>query len=228
MTDPIQKLETNIQEVKRLIEVHKQLAGNSPGRKYNVEVLNKSSIVLLVACWEAYVEDLAEAGFEFMLAKAKDHTVFPSEVLVNASKSLKADPDNRAVWRIAGSGWKDVLEAHKEELFARYTQKLNTPKPTQIDVLFSSLLGISKISSFWHWHTVKADDSRAKLEQLVELRGGIAHRVAASSSVRKAKVTDYMWFVYRLAVRSSNTVRRHVHKHTNRYPWPPYKFRNTR
>lgn len=224
---PMQKLENNIAEVKRLLEIHREVAGNAAGRKYDVEVLNKSAIVLLVACWESFVEDLSEAGFEFMLKNANDHTVFPADVLTLASKKLKVASDNREMWRLAGSGWKAVLEEHKELLFAQYIQKLNTPKPAQIDGLFSSLLGISSISSKWAWHTVNAEKARGKLEKLVTLRGSIAHRVAASSAVRKATVEDYMWFVYRLAVKSSNATRSHLRQRAGKAPWPSYRFRNT-
>jgi len=225
--NPIQKLEKNIDEVKRLQEVHKTIAGGTPGRKHNVEVLNKSAIVLLVACWEAFVEDLAIAGFEFMLKEADTPGEFPTEVLTTASKALKDSSDNREVWKLAGEGWRSVLETHRETILKKYVHKLNTPKPAQLDALFKSLLGVPSISSKWTWHTVTSDAARTKLEKLVELRGSIAHRVAASEKVQKYKVEDYMWFVYRLAVRSSNSVRSHTHQRVRKHPWPSYRFRNT-
>ena len=228
MTDPIQKFETNIAEVKRLLEVHKQLAGKSPGRKHNVEVLNKSAIVLLVACWEAFVEDLASAAFESMLTHATTHTVFPDDVLTLASKKFKAPAaDNREVWRLAGDGWRSVLADHKSDLFKEYIGKLNTPKPKQIDALFSSLIGLTSLSSRWSWRTVTSDRTTQKLTELVELRGSIAHRVAASKAVHKAKVFDYLWLVYRLAVVSSNRVRAFIYARTKQRPWSAYRFRNT-
>lgn len=228
MTDPIQRFEKNIDEVKRLLEIHKQLAGNSPGRKYNVEVLNKSAIVLLVACWEAFVEDLASSSFKFMLLHATDHSIFPDDVLASASKKLKAAPDNREVWRLAGTGWRAVLQDHRDDLFKEYIGKLNTPKPKQVDGLFHSLLGLSNISSKWAWHTVPHNKACEKLTKIIELRGSIAHQVAAGKAVSKALVFDYMWFIYRLATISSNRVGAYAHARTNKRPWPAYKFRNTR
>jgi hypothetical protein len=227
MADPIQRLETNIREVKRLLEIHKQLAGSAPGRKHKVEVLNKSAVVLLVACWEAFVEDLASAAFEAMLANATDYTAFPNDVLVHASKKLKGSVDHREVWRLAGGGWQTVLRDHKTELFKEYVAKLNTPKPKQIDGLFSALIGLSSLSSRWTWHRTDASRASKKLLELVELRGSIAHRVAASASVRKATVYGYLWFVYRLAVISSNRVRGFVFMRVKQQPWPRYQFRST-
>jgi hypothetical protein len=48
----------NCEDVERLLTIHQDLAGNTPGRKYGVEVLNKSAIVLICAYWEAYNEDI--------------------------------------------------------------------------------------------------------------------------------------------------------------------------
>ena len=54
----INSLKTNFQEIDRIIEIHGEISGSGPGYKHNVQVLNKSAIVLLLACWEAYIEDL--------------------------------------------------------------------------------------------------------------------------------------------------------------------------
>ena len=62
------------------MEIHTKIAGPTVGAKHNVEVLNKSAIVLLVACWEAYVEDLAGVSFRLLLRRAKRPDAFPSKV----------------------------------------------------------------------------------------------------------------------------------------------------
>lgn len=227
-SDHIKTLEENIAEVERLLEIHKGLAGDSPGRKYNVEVLNKSSIVLLVACWEALVEDLAEAAYTALLANAKDHTVFPFDVLTLASKPLKDANDNREVWQLAGDGWKSVLESHKETVFKQYIGKLNTPKPKQVDGLFMSLLGISSISSHWHWRGMSAANATKALEDLIELRGSIAHRVKGAKPVTKVTVNRAMRLVYSLSVITSNCVLAFVHAKTKKRPWPRYRFGDTK
>jgi len=228
VSDPIQKLIGNVAEVNRLLEIHKQLAGNSPGRKHKVEVLNKSAIVLLVACWESFIEDLAGAAFEAMMTSAADPSVFPNDVLTLSSKALRTDSDTRKVWRLAGIGWKTVLADHKTEILKEYVGKLNTPKPKQIDGLFSSLTGISSLSATWTWHKSSAAQAVEKLTKLVELRGSIAHRVAASSAVHKSTVSSYVEFVYRLSVVSSNQVRTFVHARTKAHPWNHYYFKNTK
>src|ERR1700687_2367308 len=100
------QLLANLDEVCDLVSIHVALTGAGPGRRGKVKVLNKSGIVLLVACWEAFVEDLATAAFDFLLAKAPGPRVFPSRVLVSAGKSLRESSDDRAIWALAESGWR--------------------------------------------------------------------------------------------------------------------------
>jgi hypothetical protein len=223
-SDPIQGFEANILEVKRLMQIHRQLGGATPGRKHNVVVLNKAAIVLLVACWEAFIEDLAASAFSSMLAHATVPDIFPPDVLTHASRDLKAAVDHREVWKLAGAGWKTVLQAHKNDLFKEYIGKLNTPKPKQIDGLFSALIGISSMSQSWSWKAMPPASAVEKLIRLVELRGSIAHRVAATKTVRKADVSDYIRFVYRLAVKSNNRTLAFIYARTKQRPWPTYRF----
>jgi hypothetical protein len=215
----------NLAEVRRLLAIHEQLGGATPGRKHNLEVLNKSGIVLLVACWEAFIEDLASDAFDAMLTHAADHTVFPADVLTHSSRDLKSAPDNREVWKLAGTGWKAVLQQHRAELFKDYVGKFNSPKAKQIDALFASLIGISSLSQGWSWRRMSSEAAVDKLNRLVELRGSIAHRVAAAKSVHKADVTAHLEFLYRLAVRSSNRTLAFVLSRlgTKDKPWPRYR-----
>jgi hypothetical protein len=48
----VRLLVSNVVEVESLLKIHRKLTGPGPGRRH-VEVLNKSGIVVLVACWEA-------------------------------------------------------------------------------------------------------------------------------------------------------------------------------
>ena len=226
-TPHLDNLSSNRKQVRRLLEIHGIVAGKGVGYKHDVEVLHKSAVVLLVASWEAYVEDLATNAFEALLAAAKDHTVFPPDVLTSASSALKKAADNREIWKLAGNGWKQVLKDHKLELFGQYIGKLNTPKPKQIDGLFHALIGISNISSRWHWKGMSEQDSADKLEGLIELRGSIAHRVTSSKKVYKYVVEDYVDFVTRLAVISSNRVLAFVTARTGTAPWSRYRFKRT-
>src|ERR1700692_2663858 len=96
----IDNLIANVREVNRLLEIHSQITTPGPGHKHAVQVLHKSAIVLLIACWEAFVEDLAAKALEAMIHGAPDHSVFPPDVLervANKHHGMKA-------WDLAGTG----------------------------------------------------------------------------------------------------------------------------
>jgi len=153
MAEPphVENYRSNHAEVIRLIEIHTQLGGATPGRKHKMEVLNKSGIVLLVACWEAYVEDLVATAFDRMLTAATSPNVFPDSVLTLSTKELKKSLDDREIWKLSGDGWKSVLKTHRDHVFKRHVGNFNTPKADQIDGLFLSLLGLKTLSNGWKW-----------------------------------------------------------------------------
>lgn len=212
----------NLKEVERLLKIHTEVAGSTVGPKHNVEVLNKSGIVLLVACWEAFIEDLAETSFQLLLRRAKSPDFFPQKVLTLVSKKLREDKDDRRVWDLAGDGWKIVLRSHRDSVIKRYIGSLNTPKPKQIDDLFDSLLALSKLSKKWSWPKCKPAQARTRLEKLVTLRGEIAHRVSAARSVHKSDVKRATSFIGRLAVSTHNAVNSSLRARLGHNVWEEY------
>lgn len=217
-------LVSNVEEVDRLLKIHVDLTGTGPGRRH-VEVLNKSGIVLLVACWEAYVEDLAKAAFDALMAGAAEPKVFPNSVLVGASNPLRKDEDERRVWELAGEGWKAVLQSRRDELLDRYIGKMSTPSSEKVDELFEKLIGLKEGSSCWRWKGTSADAARARLARIIRLRGEIAHRVKATGAVHRELVLQSGYFICRLAACMSNHVRQHIHGRTSAYPWIPVVYR---
>lgn len=211
-------------EVKRLLDIHKQIAGTTPGFKADVEVLNKSAIVLLVACWEAFVEDLATNAFDLMLLHANNPKVFPNGVLTLASRDLRADKDERKVWELAGSGWKKILTKHKSKVLEKYIGTFNTPRAENIDRLFSDLIGLPNLSHEWHWRSKSPENAKQTLSDLITLRGSIAHRVATSSSVHKSSVEKAIKFIHRVSVISHNRVNTYLLLKTKKRPWTTYYY----
>jgi len=222
----INSIVQNRREIERLLEIHSQIAGSSPGKKHDVEVLNKSSIVLLVACWEAYIEDLADAAFDHLLANARSPQQIPNKVLTMASKSLRSDQDELRVWDLAQDGWKSVLQDHREAVKDKYTGKLNTPRPKQIDLIFEQMLGLKAVSSKWNWQGASNENVIKRLEDLVTLRGQIAHRVSTSESVKKFQVEQNVTLIGYLSTKLSNQVRQHLQTVTRRTPWSSIRYKS--
>jgi hypothetical protein len=213
----------NSKEVLRLLEIHKEISGDGPGYKHNVEVLNKSAIVLLVATWESYIEDLAKNSFEFLLKNSKSHEAIPKKILASSVKDLKGSQNELDVWQLAGNGWQDILQRHHASVLKKYVKSLNTPRTDNIDELFESLLGIKNISSNWHWKRMSASSAKEKLEVLIRIRGEIAHTVYASKSINKGDVKNYDSFLNNLAMITHNTCTRHLESVCGTKPWTTYK-----
>ena len=123
---PLKTFRENLNEVKNLLEIHTALTGVSRGRRDPaIAVLNKSGIVLLVACWEAFVEDLADKTFSALLAKAQNPFNFPVSVQKLVTKFLKEDKNELKVLELAGSGWKGTLRQYKIEKNKKFIPKFN-------------------------------------------------------------------------------------------------------
>lgn len=223
----VESLIANTREVGNLIRLHAIIVGGKRGRPPDLEVLSKSSVVLLVACWEAYIEDLASNAFDFLLSNADTPRNFPNRVLTLASKSLRDNEDERRVWEIAGEGWRSVLVKHQKELFDRYIGRLNTPRPSNIDILFESIIGMPRLSRAWKWKGLSNQSALDKLDRLITLRGEIAHRVKASRSVQRRYVEKSTNFINRLAATSSNAVRVFLNTRVNSYPWIYMRYGET-
>lgn len=210
----------NLSQVDRLTEIHEDLTGDDRGRRFGVEILNKSAIVLVTACWESFVEDLASEGFEQLVVNAATSADIPVKVRVRASQSIRESKDECRVWDLADDNWRVVLRDYKSELIAPF----NTPKTKNIDDLYDRLLDIQKLSSCWYWQKMSRQSASERLDKFVVLRGGIAHRVSAARAVTKKDVQDYRRFARQLAVKSANTVRTHLHGLMGTYLWDDLTF----
>lgn len=204
------QFDDNCSDVRRLLEIHGDIAGDAPGRKYGVEVLNKSAVVLITSFWEAYCEDIAAEGLAHIVNQCSESSSVPKELRKRVAKELGADKNDLAMWTLAGEGWRSVLTERLEGLQEERNRKLNTPKTVQIDDHFLATLGIPSISSSWYWKGMSAKQASEKLDRFVALRGSIAHRGAAANAVRKTAVSDYFSHVRRLVSRTGGKVNSHV------------------
>jgi len=212
--------DANVEDIRRLLELHFQAGGSAQGRRYGLEVLNKSAIVLITSYWEAYCEDIAAEGLAHVVDHAPDAAALPQELKMQIAKELEDDPNDLAVWDLADSGWRAHLRKRLSSLQQERNRRLNTPKSANIDELFLKALGIRAMSDSWKWATkMTVARARAKLDKFVALRGAIAHRGADSKSVKKAQVIDYFDFVRKIASKTGVRVSIHVKQITGKPLW---------
>ena len=205
----------NIAEIERLLRIQNGVTGGITRRQYNVETLNASCIVLLVACWESYVEDVVNAAFDILLDNAYNPLKFPVDVRLLASKELKESKDERKVWNLAGDGWRKVLVNYKNEQIKSF----NTPKPENIDRLCKRLIDIQKISREFRVPRMKNSDVCEQLDALIKLRGSIAHRVKANKPVTKKTVEQHIRLIGVLAENMNNIINDQIKELTGSEPW---------
>src|SRR5215831_424437 len=135
-------LDANLKEIERLLALHAMVGGETKGRRYGLEVLNKSAIVLITAYWEAYCEDIAAEALAHIVIHARSSNVLPNELKKQLAKELKQAPHELELWKIADGGWKNYLRDRLEKLREERNRKINTPKTDQIDLLFRQAVGI--------------------------------------------------------------------------------------
>jgi hypothetical protein len=214
----------NLKEVGQLIDMHSALGGTGPGRKHNVEILNKSAILFTCAAFEAFIEDLATRSFDHIVAHSKDHTSLPKPILKSIAETLRADKNEIKIWDLAGDGWKIVAENYKRDLLKKYVGPFNTPKPHNIEELLKDLTGFTTTPKVWQWKGMQAASAKDRLKAFVELRGALAHGGKPAKPVLKQKVLGYINLLAPISVRFSNELRIYCHKTTAQFPWTPSQF----
>jgi hypothetical protein len=211
---------SNLKEVHKLADIHAALTKPGPGRKHNVEILHKSRVVLLVACWEAFVEDLAKSALSELIATTTNPLVIPSDVRARIASKLQGP----RAWDLAGDGWKTVCRNHLKDVLNQTIGALNTPKTAQVNQLFDKVLAHKNLSSDWKWQGRPATTAENALDALVNLRGSIAHRVTTADSVKKADVSDAQGLLLRLAWRSHNAVNSNIANLVGDKPWDYFAY----
>lgn len=209
----------NIEDVERLLKIHGEIGGEEKGRRYGLEVLNKSGIVLITAIWEAYCEDLAAEALEHLVTNVSSAAHLPKELKKKIVSDIKSDKNELAMWDLADTGWQARVRARLASLNVERSWNLNTPKADQIDKLFDAALGLQSVSGAWCWKKMSVTTAKQKLDDLVTLRGAIAHRGSSSRSVSKVQVKDYLNHVKQLVAKTGGRVNTFVKQATGNPLW---------
>ena len=209
----------NAGDIKRLLEIHRDLGGDARGRRFRLEVLNKSAIVLITSFWEAYCEDIAAEALDHVVEHAQSSKVLPKGIKQIVAKELKDSKHDLAVWDLSDGGWRTILRKRLKMLQDTRNRRLNTPKSVNIDQLFLGARGLGRVSDSWRWDRMKPDRARRKLDNYVTLRGEIAHRGTVARSCTKDQVTDYFRFARELVGKTGGRVNRYVKDITGRALW---------
>ncbi len=209
-SNPFESFIENALQVLELLELHVEKNVDN-GTRHKHEILLKSCVVLLVACWESFIEDTAEKALDFMIKEVRAPSSLPKDLQKFIAATVKSDQDELKAWDLAGEGWKVVVKDHRKAMVQKYPGPFNTPRAGNIDSLYKSVLGLPDVSPCWSWKRMGNKAAKDKLSALVTLRGAIAHRVQTSEKVKRSLVDGYAKHLLCLAIKTTNRVRVHVY-----------------
>jgi hypothetical protein len=209
----------NVKDIDKLLLLHAAEGGDQPGRRYGLEVLNKSAIVLITSFWESYCEDIAEEALEAIVEHAPNADALPKEIKKVIAKTLKEDKNEIAIWDISDDKWRAVLRKNFVALKTERNKTFATPKSFNVNELFESAVGLANMSSNWKWAKMSTTQAATKLNGFVAKRGDIAHRGSSTSTVKKSEVVAYLNHVKKLAAKTGGAVKRHVKAITGQDLW---------
>lgn len=188
----------NTNDVHSLLDFHEKKTGTGRGRRWDVEVLNKSAIVLLCAAWEAYCEDVVTVVVEHYVDHAPNAMCLPTPLRKRISKPYNDGNRHMEAWNLADDGWRKVLRDRLDDLQEERDRHLNTPKSGPLKEMFRDNVGCEDITDHWSWNSTNKEKSCKTLNEFVELRGAIAHRANAPEYVLKREVLLALGHVQRL------------------------------
>lgn len=209
----------NVKDIDKLLALHAIEGGDQPGRRYGLEVLNKSAIVLITSFWESYCEDIAEEALEAIVQHAPNADALPKAIQKLIAKTLKEDKNELAIWAISDDKWRNVLRSNFVALKVERNKTFATPKSFNVNELFESALGLTNMSSCWKWEKMTTIQATTKLNNFVSKRGDIAHRGSSTSTVKKSEVVAYLNHIKKLAAKTGGAVNKHVKAITGQSLW---------
>ncbi len=210
MSISLQRYNDQKKEIDDLLTIHSVMRDN-PGRgksAANIQVLHKSSVVLLTACWESFVENILNDAIAVIAANLPDHSKLPLELqksIASArSKNLTFNATHELYpWFFAGDNWRTILLQFAQLKIS----ELNTPNSENTKNIFSLLLGISDITQSWGRKGLNASDAADKLDNHLSDRHTIAHGAEIVSRITKGYIVNYREFLDRTVEKTDTTVR---------------------
>lgn len=210
----LQTLEIRLADAERLIEIHEETTGLQAGRRFNFDALNRSAVILSVAAWEGFVEDLLKHGAKFFAQRLEGPSALPENVRDAMIAQMHADggwaklteKSKRGIWSLSGSGWRAAYLRYASERI----RALNTPNYENLNKLFASVLGLSDFAQNWGAKRWSKQAYVTKLDEVLLLRHRIAHGALGNETVGKGRAKSAIALVRRAAGWTSHATDTHV------------------
>jgi hypothetical protein len=216
--------DANMKDINALVDVfetvediNKDDPSNPVPQEYDVVL--RSGVVLLVTYWEAYIEDIVAEAVEHLVNHVKSPNDLPKKIRKNLAAALKQDKHDLAIWKLAGDGWREELKARLAESAETRGRNFNTPKSQQTIGFISSALGIEDVSKSWTFDGRTSEATKKLLDQIVVVRGKIAHRGKLTKPLTAKWVTELREFLEKLISKTGGSINTHLKAHTGKSLW---------
>ena len=181
-------------DARRLLEIHEQATGAGAGRRRNVDVLNRSAMLLTVAAWEGFSEDAIRVSGTRISRRIRGPAGLPDSITrpfmfwyFEENQLQKAtDTSKQAIFTLSGEGWR----YHYRRYIDRKVDDLNTPSFGRLKKLASQTIGIADIGHNWHYGRYDRDYYVGKLSEALDIRHEVAHGTRGNVTVGKGTARD--------------------------------------
>lgn len=217
------RFDENVQDIDNLIDVYQGMVelyendGDPVPDSY--DVLFRSAVVLMVSHWEAYVEDIGSEALAHLIKYAKKADKLPKEIKKLVADDVKAAKNEIEVWSLADDGWRQYLTKRLDALKEARDRSFNTPKAQNTADFLRKTLGIADIRSSWGFENTTVEATAQKLDQLIEIRGQIAHRGRLDQRLDGKFVKDHVAFLSKIVSKTGGAISSHVKHVTSKGLW---------
>lgn len=165
-------------------------------RSADLEVLHKSAVVLLTACWEAFIENILREAIGIIARDLQDtqelHEGLRKSIARATSAKLSITSKNDLFpWYFVGEGWRSLLLEYAE----LRVSELNTPDSSAVRSIVSMLLGIEDVTTSWGRQRKSSIDAAHRLDEYLSDRHSIAHGAPPTKKFNKSYVEAYIAFL---------------------------------
>lgn len=213
-----ESFDQNFSDIDCLIDLHETLlemeGEDDDGEIWDFSshksVVIKSSIVLMVSHWEAYVEDICSEAIKHIVENAESSEPLPKELKKRISKEISKDNNELKMWDLSGDSWRSLLSSRLSDYQEQRNWKFNSPKSQQVVNFFCEYLGVKDISTKWKYKDYSPKDCKEKLDEIVEVRGAIAHRGLPPKDINFDLAKEYSDFLKSMISKTGGAVNAHV------------------
>lgn len=214
MSAAIDRLESRMQDAVRLLEIHTEVTGPGRGRRHNYDALSRSAVILAVAAWEGFSEDLVIHSAAYIVRRLASSAVLPTNVRDNMLLYLHDKNDwskiNRTtketIWGLTGEGWRNAYTSFVRAKVA----SLHTPDYDNLRKLFSSTCGLSDFTEKWGSARWPPAYYRTALDAALRVRHLIAHGSIGRQTVGKAVARETIHNLTRFAEWTDQAMSEHL------------------